>query len=388
VGAAPVSSRPDGAGAVRGRRHRTAVILTATRARRTPSAAPRVPALRPRSCSPCAPTRATSTTGWPRCGPGRRPSAAWSPTAGPGTTGSTEEPGRPPGRRWRSDQLLGGGLDDVLTDGDVDGAVGDAAPGADLLDGGSGRDEVSYRRRVAPVAVSIGDSLPDGQSGEGDVLRGFEDVTGGAGPDRLTGDDGVSTLLGGGGSDVLIGRGGDVRGSGDRLAGGSGSDRLSGGEGPDTLNGGAGRDCLSCGRGIDIVDDPQAGERLDRSCQRVRFSFGAFDEDTLAFAPYPRRTDRRSATFRLGCPVFEERGGEPARCRGTLTLREASGARRLLGRGRVVDSGRRDSFDVRVRLTDRGRRRARRSKGVVTTASLRGDNLPRVAWTIRLKVRR
>jgi len=285
-----------------------------------------------------------------------------------------------------TDQLLGGAHTDVLTDGDVDGAVGEAAPGADVLDGGSGDDEVSYRRRTAPVAVSIGDTLPDGAEGEGDVVRGFEDISGGAGADRLVGDDRVNTLAGGDGDDVLIARGGD--GFGDRLDGGPGIDRLSGGDGPDTLSGGTGVDRLSCGRGTDLVNDPQAGELLNRDCQRVRFSFGADNENFLSFLPHPRRTDRRSATFRLGCPVFELLDGEPSRCNGTVTFREATGKRRVLGRGRIADSGRRDSFDVRVALTDLGRRRARTSKGVLATASLGGRNLPRVAWTIRLKVRR
>ncbi|HEV2770990.1 MAG TPA: calcium-binding protein [Solirubrobacteraceae bacterium] len=288
-----------------------------------------------------------------------------------------------------TDQLLGGAHHDVLTDGDRDGAVGEAAPGADVLDGGSGGDEISYRQRTAPVAVSIGDALPDGEEREGDVARGFEDVAGGDGDDRLDGDDRVNTLRGGGGSDVLIARGGrDRDGLGDRLDGGPGADRLSGGDDHDTLSGGSGVDRLSCGSGPDLVDDAQAGELLNRDCQRVRFSFGADDENFLSFSPHPRRTDRRSATFRLGCPVFEELDGEPSRCDGTLTFREASGQRRVLGRGRIADSGRRDLFDVRVVLTDLGRRRARTSKGVLATASIRGRNLPSVAWTIRLRVRR
>jgi len=120
----------------------------------------------------------------------------------------------------------------------------------------------------------------------------------------------------------------------------------------------------------------------------VRFSFGADDQNVLSFSPHPRRTDRRSATFRLGCPVYEELDGEPSQCNGSLTFREATGKRRILGHGRIADSGRRDLFDVRVALTDLGRRRARTAKGVLATASIGGRNLPSVAWTIRLKVRR
>jgi hypothetical protein len=287
------------------------------------------------------------------------------------------------------DELHGGADFDVLTDGDVDGAAGDAGPGADVLDGGGGIDEVSYAQRSAGVDVRLADEAPDGAIGEGDVVRGFERVTGGGGDDRLVGTREVNTLAGGGGDDVLVALGGkDSNGFGDRLDGGDGGDRLDGGDGPDSLTPGPGTDRVECRRGRDVVHDPQGGELLGRACEQIRYDFGAFDENSLAFSPHPTRTSPADVTFRLACPDFEELDGEPASCRGTVTLREARGARRVLGRGRIADAGRRDTFDVRIGLTKTGRRRAARPGGVATTVSIRGRNLPAVRWTIPLRVRR
>ena len=118
------------------------------------------------------------------------------------------------------------------------------------------------------------------------------------------------------------------------------------------------------------------------------WALGPFGEDSLSFSPHPTRTSRAEATFRLACPTLEELDGEPSSCRGTVTLREAGGARRLLGRGRVPDAGTRDTFAVRVALTPLGRRRASRPRGVAATAAIQGRNLPHVRWTIPLRVRR
>ena len=287
------------------------------------------------------------------------------------------------------DRLLGGDGLDFLTDGDRDGADADGAPAADVLDGGAGVDEVSYRQRTRGVTVSLVDPGPDGAPSEGDLIGAVEDVTGGAGADRLTGDDGDNFLIGHGGRDLLAGLGSrDPDGFGDRLDGGEGRDRLSGGDGRDMLRGGGGRDSLRCGRHTDVVGDPRGGELLPRDCELVTYAFGVEDEDTLSLEPRPNATTRTSAAFTMRCPSFEARGGELSPCRGLLTLREATGRRRLLGRARFADSGRRASFRVRVTLTRLGSRRAARSTGVTTTAFLRGENLPPVSWSFRLSTRR
>ena len=287
------------------------------------------------------------------------------------------------------DTLLGGEDSDVLSDGDRDGAAGDAAPAADVLDGGAGTDELSYAQREQPVRVSLSDGGTDGALGEGDVVSRVEDVTGGGGDDRLVGDDRINRMTGGAGDDAITARGGrDSGGFGDRLEGGPGRDELSGGRGPDVVLGGGGVDSLECGGGRDLVWDPRGGEILPSSCETMSFSFGVDDENTLTLAPHPRRSTSSSATFVLSCPDFEDRDGELSECRGTLTLREATGRRRLLGRARFADAARRESFGVRVSLTELGRRRARRTTGVVSTASLRGRNLPRGSWSLVLRTRR
>jgi hypothetical protein len=280
-----------------------------------------------------------------------------------------------------TDTLLGGDSTDVLTDGDED-----ATADADVLDGGPGEDAVSYRSRTEGVSVRLGDEGTDGAPGEGDVVRAVESATGGAGDDRLTGDGGLNGLTGGAGDDLLIGRAGSSEtGIGELLRGGTGRDRIRGGAGLDLVVPGRGRDRIGCGRGTDAVSWPQARELLGRRCETVRFPFGETREDSLSFSPHPRSVTAATATFRLACPDFELLDGELASCRGPLALRD--GARRLLGRGTIADSGRRATFDVRVDLTARGARLAARRNGVVATASIRGRRLPTRAWTIRLSRR-
>jgi hypothetical protein len=284
-----------------------------------------------------------------------------------------------------NDELYGGDSFDVLSDGDHDGAPGDAGPGRDILDGGAHVDEISYAQRTADVIVDIGDGEPDGRDGERDLLRGFENATGGAGDDVLVGDAGINVLSGGRGADVLVGRGGESRNDSDRLVGGGGRDRLSGGEGPDLLDPGAGRDTLACGDGTDRVSGPERGELLKPGCETLWFAVG---EGGLAIPPFPVASASDSVNFKMSCAELERYDGELAPCEGRLSLREAFGSRRLLGRARIRDRGRRDSWTVRVLLTDLGRRRVQQPGGMLGTVSIRGRNLPRAAWTIRLADRR
>jgi hypothetical protein len=285
------------------------------------------------------------------------------------------------------DELLGGEGFDVLSDGDRDGAADDAGPGPDVLDGGADGDEVSYAQRTAGVRVDLERDAGHGAAGENDVVRAVENATGGTGEDRLSGDDRDNQLAGGGGDDRLSGRAGeDEDGFGDDLRGGPGADRLFGGDGPDRLIGGSGADTVACGRDDDTVYGPRAGELLERRCERVHFTFGSTREDSLAFAPYPRSVSGAGARFRLNCPDFEIFDGEPAACRGILALRETRGQRRRLGQAGFDNRALRDSFGVRVGLSPRGRRLARRREGVIVTAFLRGSRLPDVAWTIRLRL--
>jgi RTX calcium-binding nonapeptide repeat (4 copies) len=307
-----------------------------------------------------------------------------------------------------TDVLLGGEENDALTDGDAD-----TTANADVLDGGAGADTVSYARRSAPVRVTLGDALPDGAPGEGDTVRGVEGATGGTGNDRLIGDAGANRLLGGAGDDTLVGdpaagtpaaaagrnttartaadpRATTARASaaaGDTLRGGAGDDTVRGGAGDDDLRGDRGTDLITCGRGIDLVHEPKRGERLERACEAIRYAFDVAREDSLLFSPHPYATSPATARFSIGCPERERLDGEPSRCTGTLTLREASSARRLIGRGILAGRFGRDAPPVRVALTALGRRLAQRHAGVDVTATIAGRGLQTRSWTFPLRVR-
>jgi len=110
-----------------------------------------------------------------------------------------------------ADTLHGGGGNDALEGG----------AGADALDGGGGIDTASYYTSTAPVSVSLLTGKGTGGDAQGDMLAGFENLSGGQGNDRLEGDAGANLLQGWSGIDVLVGRGGE-----DVLAGGTGADRF------------------------------------------------------------------------------------------------------------------------------------------------------------------
>ena len=135
---------------------------------------------------------------------------------------------------------------------------------------------------------------------DGDVIRGFENLTGSAFDDILTGDSTANILKGGAGDDILAGGGGD-----DVLRGGAGSDTadfsaarqtitaiLSGPRADDgalsvqvdadtiklysieNLIGGAGRDILAGDDGANVIDGGAGADTLD----------GGAGFDTLSFA--------------------------------------------------------------------------------------------------------
>jgi Ca2+-binding RTX toxin-like protein len=173
-----------------------------------------------------------------------------------------------------ADRLFGGAGADVL-DGSEDNDVLDGGSGADVFNGGSGFDTESYANRSAAVVVSIGDTNPDGEAGEGDDVRaGIERVVGGAGPDRLVGNVANNSLVGGGSNDVLIG--------------GQGGDVLEGDVGTDVYSGGAGIDTVTYVDHVtpvvadidNVADDGSAGEN-ERIPLDVENLIGGFADDVL-----------------------------------------------------------------------------------------------------------
>jgi Ca2+-binding RTX toxin-like protein len=299
-----------------------------------------------------------------------------------------------------SDRLFGHGNTDVLIDGDLTGETD-----ADHLDGGGGA-TVSYERRTGAVKVNLSDGLPDGEPGEGDTIVGAESVTGGAGADELIGDvrdntllggDGRDRLLGGDGTDTLDGEAGNDSVFGqlgdDYLSGGSGRNELSGSGGDDLFSLAGGSDEVSCSSGADVANGAESADVLARDCESLRYSFGPDDESTVTMRPNPTAAGGGVVRVSIGCPRFDASDGGCGAASGTVLIREARGRRDALGRGVLTErQGRRSAStgrnaSVRVPLTARGRRLARRRGGVLATISVRGRNLPTVRWSVRMRAR-
>ncbi|MDZ4827137.1 MAG: hypothetical protein SGJ13_11845 [Actinomycetota bacterium] len=139
--------------------------------------------------------------------------------------------------------------------------AGALADGPTRFDGGDGVDHADYSARTSPVKLSIGSGANDGAEGEKDnIWRDVENLTGGAGNDRLLGTNVVNVLRGGAGDDIIDGLGGDdklgtdeVGAGNDLLRGGAGNDQLNGGDGDDELIGGPGVDELLGSAGNDLL---------------------------------------------------------------------------------------------------------------------------------------
>jgi Ca2+-binding RTX toxin-like protein len=287
------------------------------------------------------------------------------------------------------DQLFGGRDADLLTDGDRDGAPGDAAPGPDTLVGGRGgldeseADTLSYQQRTHAVRVHAGVDEDAGAARERDSISGIESIIGGAGDDRLVGDQRVNYLDGHGGADTLIGGGGR-----DELSGGRGGDRLLGGRQADVLTAGAGVDGLFCGTGNDIIISRRSRVReiVPDSCERLSITWSP--DRFLQLRLHPIRTRRWWLSLRTACPFVQE--FRYVGCRGTITVRESRGRHRLLALGSFSHGADGTSFAAPLALTSLGYRwRAGRLGSAPATVTLRmiAERTPRrpFKWTIRLR---
>ncbi len=147
--------------------------------------------------------------------------------------------------------LIGSALNDALT-GDANDNLIEGGDGADTLDGGDGIDTLSYASSDTRVVVDLLNGNTFLGHAEGDVISGFENLTGSRLPDYLLGSNGDNVLSGGRGIDRLEGRGGD-----DTLIGGAQDDNLKGGPGADVF-------VLAPGDGYDRIVDWEDGlDRLD-----------------------------------------------------------------------------------------------------------------------------
>jgi Ca2+-binding RTX toxin-like protein len=145
--------------------------------------------------------------------------------------------------------------------------------GADILDGGAGVDTVTYAASSAGVNVSLMTSAGSGGDVEGDTLINIEKLTGSAFDDTLEGDGAANVLNGGTGIDTVSyehavagvtvnlattgaqagGAGSDTLSGFENLTGSQFDDILSGTSGANTIVGGAGNDKITGGGGSDIL---------------------------------------------------------------------------------------------------------------------------------------
>jgi len=154
-----------------------------------------------------------------------------------------------------ADIISGGDGADVITGG----------AGADTLSGGEGSDTLKYGAADEGVTVDLradetGFQSASGGDAEGDVISGYEHVTGSDCDDDLRGNDQDNVLLGRAGADVISGGAGA-----DVIWGGSGHDTIKGGLGDDVLLGGRQKDLIAGGLGADTLDGGIGFDTLDYS---------------------------------------------------------------------------------------------------------------------------
>ncbi|MCR6501357.1 hypothetical protein MUO32_20185 [Shinella sp. CPCC 101442] len=139
-------------------------------------------------------------------------------------------------RLYNIENVIGGAYGDILI-GSTAGNVLTGGGGADFIAGGGsgdtmyggdGIDTVSYLDSPSGVTVIFNGTVSGGDA-QGDILSGFENISGSQYADLLAGDAGANDLRGNGGADEIKGADGA-----DFLVGGAGVDLLRGGAGDDT----------------------------------------------------------------------------------------------------------------------------------------------------------
>jgi Ca2+-binding RTX toxin-like protein len=166
-----------------------------------------------------------------------------------------------------ADTLIGGSGTDLLT-------YVDSLVGSNFNSGSIGQSVVNSVVIVAAVDrvlngvdVSLLANTATGGDATGDVISGFEHLTGSAFADRLRGTAGDSTVRGLAGDDVIYGGAGNDKLYGDLgndiIYGEAGVDEIYGGDGDDRLFGDGASDRLYGEAGNDLLDAGDAGDFLD-----------------------------------------------------------------------------------------------------------------------------
>ena len=313
------------------------------------------------------------------------------------------------------DDLEGnGGADEVLGGDGNDTLAGDdqAAPGADLIDGGNGSDLLkdyveSGTDLHPPAGVRLDGQPNDGRDGEGDDVRSVErmvayvsgrfELSDGAEDWQVWSnmDSGRSVVLARGGDDKVVGE--DAV---EEIDGGDGDDYLEGGKNHDVLTGGPGRDTIygddtdascnadhvescvlygndeirardgeadqvDCGAGTDrVIAD--AADVVAANCETVERPGGP--ETQVPETQKPGSTGFALVGPRLGAALrrgFRVRiaGGKPGKVRVIAVQRT-----RELASGRTVLDAE-GNGTVTLRFTRRAARRLRRARKVTLVLS-------------------
>jgi Ca2+-binding RTX toxin-like protein len=175
--------------------------------------------------------------------------------------------------------------------------------GGDTLDGGEGSDTLFYTTSNAGVTVDLRTNFASGGHATGDVISGFENISGSAFNDTLRGNGGDNIIEGGAGRDTLDGGAGlndtvVYRNSSSGVSVNLGTNTASGGEATgdtvsgfenvegsrngDTLTGSALNNTILGGGGIDIIDGGRGADTIDGGAGNDIMTGGA-QGDTFVF---------------------------------------------------------------------------------------------------------
>ncbi|MEZ5873249.1 MAG: calcium-binding protein, partial [Nitratireductor sp.] len=134
-----------------------------------------------------------------------------------------------------ADNIRGDAGQDIIMGGDGNDTIEGGADADELHGDGntSAGDTLSYAGSNAGVTVFMATNSVSGGHADGDVISGFENVTGSHHVDFIYGDAGANTINGNGGADWLYGGANN-----DTLNGGNGADLMFGEAGADIMNGG------------------------------------------------------------------------------------------------------------------------------------------------------
>ncbi len=180
------------------------------------------------------------------------------------------------------ENLIGSAYNDTLTGSATDNVI-EGGAGADTLAGGLGIDTVSYRGSSAGVTVNLLTNAVSGGDAAGDVLSGFENVTGSQFDDTLIASNVANAFDGLGGTDT-VSYAGTTAGVAINLAQGLGGDgaagdkyfnieNATGGSGNDVLTGDASANVLKGGDGDDTLNGG-TGDRLEGELGNDTYTFG------------------------------------------------------------------------------------------------------------------